>query len=316
MDEQGNDDYYIYRGGNERFEGVCTVEVDTSVTYIEDYAFSHWGNLRCIRIPNGITAVSQGAFYECKSLTSVTLPPSVTSIGGYAFCGCTSLTSVTLPPSLTTIGGCAFQGCTSLISVTLPPSMTSIDSCAFEDCTSLTSATLPSSIISIDSDVFKGCMSLVSVTLASAITTIGTEYTFPTTTMDKSPGWFQNFLVEAGFSRENPNDILGGLSLLEKDYDEDSYEDPEEYFEYYEWNTWARTIGEDGRLPLFTAANESLKWYYTKQIFAANMPAINKIDVLSGLPLFLLAAAGPTSDIESVYNLLKEFPGAFSFNES
>jgi len=53
-----------------------------------------------------------------------------------------------------------------------------------------------------------------------------------------------------------------------------------------------------------------------KQIFTANMPAIYQIDSRSGLPLFMLAAAGPTSNIESVYNLLKEFPGVISFNES
>ena len=45
-----------------------------------------------------------------------------------------------------------------------------------------------------------------------------------------------------------------------------------------------------------------------KQIFASNMPVVNEIDVLTGLPLFMLAAIGPTSDIESVYNLLKEYP--------
>jgi len=40
------------------------------------------------------------------------------------------------------------------------------------------------------------------------------------------------------------------------------------------------------------------------------MPVINEIDVVTGLPLFLLAATGPACDIESVYNLLKEFPSA------
>jgi len=72
----------------------------------------------------------------------------------------------------------------------------------------------------------------------------------------------------------------------------------------------------DGRLPLVAAARKSLKWYYTKQIFTANMPVINEIDPVSGLPLFLIAAVGPASDIESVYNLLNEFPEIISFNDS
>jgi len=84
---------------------------------------------------------------------------------------------------------------------------------------------------------------------------------------------------------------------------------------YYEWKTWARLRGaDDGRLPLFTAAARSLKWSYLKQIFAANMPVINEIDVLTGLPLFMLAATGQTSDIESIYNLLKELPAAIIYN--
>lgn len=41
-----------------------------------------------------------------------------------------------------------------------------------------------------------------------------------------------------------------------------------------------------------------------------NMPAVDEIDVLTDLPLFMLAAVGPTSDIESIYNLLRENPPA------
>ena len=68
----------------------------------------------------------------------------------------------------------------------------------------------------------------------------------------------------------------------------------------------------DDRFPLFTAAARCLKWSNMKQIFALNMPVINEIDVRTGLPLFMLAATGPTCDIESVYNLLKENPGAIN----
>jgi len=66
----------------------------------------------------------------------------------------------------------------------------------------------------------------------------------------------------------------------------------------------------NGRLPLFTAAERSLKWNKMEQIFTAYMPVIQEIDDVSGLPLFMLAAAGPASDIESVYNLLNAYPAA------
>ena len=42
------------------------------------------------------------------------------------------------------------------------------------------------------------------------------------------------------------------------------------------------------------------------------MPVVNDTDVLTGLPLFMLAGIGQTSDIESIYNLLKECRAAIS----
>jgi len=67
---------------------------------------------------------------------------------------------------------------------------------------------------------------------------------------------------------------------------------------------------EDGRTPLCTAAARSLKWADMKLIFAANMPMIYQIDGMTGLPIFMLSAVGQASDMESIYNLLKEFPSA------
>jgi len=294
MEEQNNADY-VYRGGyigHDDGEGVRTVEVDVSVSFIEYGAFLDWHDLRCIRIPNTVSRIGDNAFQGCKLLASVTLPPSVTRIGNGAFYNCRSLTSVTLPPSLTTIDRFAFCDCVSLASVTLPPSLTSIGRCAFYECTSLTSMKLPPSITSIHSGAFEKCTSLVSLSLPPLMITVGTA---------SSPNCFKKSLVEAGFSLGNPNDILSGKSTY-------NYNDT-----YYNLNTWARTIGADGRLPLVTAAQKSLKWYYMKQIFNANMPVINEVDAFSGLPLFMLAAAGPTSDIESVYNLLKESPHSLQY---
>jgi len=47
-----------------------------------------------------------------------------------------------------------------------------------------------------------------------------------------------------------------------------------------------------------------------KLIFGAHMPAVvhEVDDRLTGLSLFMLAAVGPRSDLESIYQLLKEFP--------
>lgn len=77
---------------------------------------------------------------------------------------------------------------------------------------------------------------------------------------------------------------------------------------------WARARGIDGRLPLLHAAAERyLKWSHMSLIFNAYMPGIIEIDMLTGMPLFMLAAVGSNCDIESVYNLLREYPSAMSF---
>jgi len=80
---------------------------------------------------------------------------------------------------------------------------------------------------------------------------------------------------------------------------------------YYNMKVWGRTRNEtSGRLPLFTAAARSLTWVDVRQILAVNMPVIYDVDGLTGLPVFMLAAVGPQSNIESVYHLLKEYPSA------
>lgn len=98
----------------------------------------------------------------------------------------------------------------------------------------------------------------------------------------------KDILIDAGFSLVNPTDVMLGR--------------PTNVFrvnlKYYEWKAWVRLRGIDGRLPLFTAAAKSLPWSYLKQIFIANMPVVNDIDELTGLPLFMLAAIGENSDIE------------------
>ena len=42
------------------------------------------------------------------------------------------------------------------------------------------------------------------------------------------------------------------------------------------------------------------------------MAAIYEVDEIIGLPVFVLAAVGPRSDTEAVYNLLLEYPQAIA----
>lgn len=69
-------------------------KIPSSVTTIDNSAFSNCICLTDIEIPSNVTTIDEFAFYCCKSLTGITIPSSVTSIGDYAFDNCTSLTDV------------------------------------------------------------------------------------------------------------------------------------------------------------------------------------------------------------------------------
>ena len=66
---------------------------------------------------------------------------------------------------------------------------------------------------------------------------------------------------------------------------------------YCNQNKLARAKCIDGRPPLFTAA-KSLRWVDMKQFFTVNMAVLHEADSLTGLPRFMLATIGPTSDLE------------------
>lgn len=107
-------------------------------------------------------------------------------------------------------------------------------------------------------------------------------------------------LVEAGFSTRNPDDLIYDQHRIREGI-------------YYDTRTWARKKGDDNREPLFAAATMSIKWTNMRQIYNLNMPLVQEVDGLTELPAFMLAAIGHESDMESVYNLLKEYPPAISF---
>jgi len=333
--EKRNDVTYMYVGGrcewNEtisNYEWVAqdglqempiettSVAVDSTITMIEENAFINCTSLRIVVIQSNVTKICDGAFDSCTSLTLITLPSTIITLGDHVFNNCTSLTSITIPPNLRTLGRCAFQGCCSLTYISIPD-ITNLGFGVFQECRSLTSVTLPSTINTIGDYVFRNCSSLTSVYLPENLVTISlTAFegccrlatietpSFPTTNkevlgFDFDFGGFRKVLVEAGFSLSNPDDILFKRhnQLGQKTY-------------YYNMNTWARTKGEDGRLPLCTAAAMALKWVDIKRVFLVNMPAVQEVDEITGLPLFILAAIGPTSDIESIYRLLIENPCA------
>lgn len=197
--------------------------------------------------------------------------------------------AVTLPSTVTNIGVGTFQGCSSIAKITLPSKVTTLERGTFCDCSLLASIYFETDPETISISAFDECHKLTTMKAPS----------FSTTTFNTNP---QEALVRAGFSLRNLKDTLFDKSTpLSHDGKIDIY---------YNMKIWAKTRCIGGRLPLCAAAVKCLNWTYIRQVFTVNMPAIHEVDVITGLPLFMLTAIGANGNLESTYNLLKNYPAA------
>ena len=144
---------------------LSEIVIPSSVTSIDDWAFSFCASLIYISIPKSVICLNGNPFakwngkLECLSpnfvyeddilfnkdksriisfrnqnIKSYVIPSSVTSIGDRAFLGCGSLSEIVIPSSVTSIGKGAFSCCDSLSEIVIPFSVTSIGDSAFYDC--------------------------------------------------------------------------------------------------------------------------------------------------------------------------------------
>ena len=164
-----------YSSGNTRKESVTSVEIQSGVTSISNWAFDTYQNLIGVTIPDSVTSIGTRAFADCSRLARITIPKNLTSIGNYAFKGCTALTNITIPESVTSIGNYAFWNCTALTNITIPEDaqVTTIGQSAFSDCSSLKSITIPKNVTSIGNSAFESCAALASITIPESVTSIG-----------------------------------------------------------------------------------------------------------------------------------------------
>ena len=199
--------HHLYLNGEE----IHDLEIPSSISSINDFAFQGCSNISSVKIPNSVTSIGMDAFLRC-GLTSVIIPESVTTIGAQAFYGCSLLTSVTFPESVNSveygafeetpwfsglpdgfvylgkmflmytnleikegtkgIASNAFSGCSGLSSVKIPNSVVSIGTSAFCGCTGLKTIVIPESVKKFD-QAFIGCTGLTSVILPKNITSLG-----------------------------------------------------------------------------------------------------------------------------------------------
>jgi len=152
---------------------------------------------------------------------------------------------------------------------------------------------LPENLLYISCKAFRKSYNIKTITKSSVSYTLENGYK-----------GFKNMLVDAGFTPGDPNEILCGKAFFKRGMQINKGT------VFYDRKKWAGIISVDGRFPLVTAAVRSRKWEHMQEIFDLHMPVIQNKDVLTGMPLFMLAAIGQSSDIESIYNLLKEYPSA------
>ncbi|MDO5575699.1 MAG: leucine-rich repeat protein, partial [Fibrobacter sp.] len=172
---------YVFNGCN----SLAAITVDIGNEWYKDingvlfskdekilYCYPHEKKETSYAIPSSVTDIENGAFSYCSGLTEITLPSNLTNIGSGAFYGCSGLTSIAIPPSVRSIGSSAFSDCSGLTELTIPPSVTTVVNDVFSGCSGLTELTIPSSVSTVMSYAFSGCSGLTTLTIQSGVRNI------------------------------------------------------------------------------------------------------------------------------------------------
>lgn len=145
------------------FTNLKSINIPSSLHYIDNNAFYGCVSLEEIVLPAGLEILGIKAFYNCRSLRNINIPETVRNIMGQCFRGCLSLEEINLPNGIDRIGPGAFYDCKALRVLTWPDSLRIIDGHAFENCNSLEKIPIPSKVEYIGEYAFSGCENLVSV---------------------------------------------------------------------------------------------------------------------------------------------------------
>jgi len=82
---------------------------------------------------------------------------------------------------------------------------------------------------------------------------------------------------------------------------------------FVNWTLYSQKKNEQGRLLLFTASEQGVKWSDGMcNILNGYGAAIEEVDVVTGLEAFMLAAVGEESDMETIFKLLQDHPAAIN----
>ena len=206
----------------EYYDKIKSLNLESGMTTIGDYAFFWLSKVEYIDIPYGVTSIGDYSFGGCVASEWLYIPYGVKTIGQSAFAFCGSLLRVFMPYGVTSIGGGAFGLCTELYDVTIPATVKTIGDQAFYYCSALryitNYATNPQSI---NANVFDGVdktkCSLYVPKYAQANYNKPTWIEFSKETFESS-GDFEGTSLHYSFDFETGTMTITGTGLM-PDYD-------------------------------------------------------------------------------------------------
>jgi len=191
---------------NHAFENTLieNIELPSTLTNIERYAFESCENLEYVEIPNSVTAIGSGAFSHCKKLKAVVISDNVKSLESFVFSYCTNLREFHVGKNLASIDPHAFNNCASLQKFIvdeenqtfcvynnslyskdmqelilcprgyyseeyiIPDGVNIIESRAFADCKNVKSFLLPQTVTTIKGSAFENC-AMKSISIPNSV---------------------------------------------------------------------------------------------------------------------------------------------------
>lgn len=155
-------------------EGVSSVSISSTVTYIGNSAFRGCSQLSEIVIPDGVVSIGQYAF-SASGLVSVDIPDSVTTLGRGAFERCSRLTEISIGSGITELPLDVFASCYSLTSVTIPGTVETVDG-SFHDSSNIRSITIGDGVKRIERNAFANLPYITSLEIPDSVTYIGPAF--------------------------------------------------------------------------------------------------------------------------------------------
>jgi hypothetical protein len=198
-----------------RYPAAASVSymIPSSVTVIDDFAFSSCKSLASVTLPAGLTQIGKSAFAYCHNLAGVTFPGGLTTIGDDAFNGCKSLKCVTIPAGVTRLGTYAFAFCEALESVSILSNAPIFGWLAFRDSYMLRTMSFAGNAPTVDRDLAKSLLPLLQI------------YHFNGKTGFTSPTWYGYPTVNMGNETPVSSWLIGNGLPFDSDLNSDPNQD-------------------------------------------------------------------------------------------